>query len=286
MGQNFARMGAHDIRKDAVGDTDFRIRRQLRSYAKTDAPPKRVKPVPITIILHLLKWAFGAGGTGPNQATVDMIVIAFYFLLRPGEYTGTTSDDAPFLMRDVQLFLGRRQLNVMDAPLADIERATSASLVFTDQKNNVRNEVLNHGLSGHAHACPTKALVRRVVYLRLRNAPATTPIASFWRGNRRVAIKNNDITVLLRTAATLLFPETGLAPDEISARSLRAGGAMALLCGNIDTNLIKMIGRWHSDAMMRYLHLQAQPLMRHYAKKMFHEGTYTFLPHETVPIVG
>ena len=59
---------------------------------------------------------------------------------------------------------------------------------------------------------------------------------------------------------------------------------MALLCGEIDADLIKILGRWHSDAMMRYLHQQAQPIMRKFAKAMFNNGTYSFLPEETVPI--
>ena len=59
---------------------------------------------------------------------------------------------------------------------------------------------------------------------------------------------------------------------------------MALLCGNVDHNLIQMLGRWHSDAMMRYLHLQAQPIMNKFAKAMFNDGNYTFLPDETVPV--
>ena len=58
---------------------------------------------------------------------------------------------------------------------------------------------------------------------------------------------------------------------------------MALLCGNIDPNIIKMLGRWRSDAMIRYLHLQAQPLMQGYAKQMFNHGNYSFLPEESVP---
>jgi hypothetical protein len=37
--------------------------------------------------------------------------------------------------------------------------------------------------------------------------------------------------------------------------------------------------------MMRYLHVQAQPIIECYAAKMFNNGTYTFQPDETVPII-
>jgi len=59
---------------------------------------------------------------------------------------------------------------------------------------------------------------------------------------------------------------------------------MTLLCGKVDHNLIQMLGRWHSDSMMRYLHLQAQPIMNQFASKMFNDGQYNFLPDETVPL--
>jgi hypothetical protein len=45
-----------------------------------------------------------------------------------------------------------------------------------------------------------------------------------------------------------------------------------------------MLGRWHSDAMMQYLLLQAKPLMREFAPTMFNHGSYSFLPTNTVPI--
>jgi hypothetical protein len=66
-------------------------------------------------------------------------------------------------------------------------------------------------------------------------------------------------------------------------RSLRADGAMALMCGHIDHSIIHMLGRWHSDAMLRYLHLQAKPLMRQFVVAMFNHGSHSFRPTNTVP---
>jgi hypothetical protein len=43
----------------------------------------------------------------------------------------------------------------------------------------------------------------------------------------------------------------------ISARSMRPGGATALLCASVDADSIKLVGRWKSDSMLS--HLLAQP---------------------------
>jgi hypothetical protein len=101
VGQTFARLGAADVRKDFSGDIDFRIQRQLREYKKEDSHLSRVKPVSIIIIVYILAMANGAQRKEDEQAIADMITIAFFFLLRPGEYTGTTTDDASFCMDDV-----------------------------------------------------------------------------------------------------------------------------------------------------------------------------------------
>ena len=63
------------------------------------------------------------------------------------------------------------------------------------------------------------------------------------------------------------------------ARSLRAAGANALLLANFDTNIICLIGRWRSDEMLRYLHVQATPLMQDYARRMVAGGQYNLLPN-------
>lgn len=93
-------MGTPDIGKDSTGAIDFRTQRQLRCWKREDALPKRVKPVPITIILCILQQAYRTK-CHDRQMIANIICVAFYYLLPPAEYTGTTADDQPFLMEDV-----------------------------------------------------------------------------------------------------------------------------------------------------------------------------------------
>ena len=66
------------------------------------------------------------------------------------------------------------------------------------------------------------------------------------------------------------------------ARLLRAAGAMALLVGKVDPDIIQILGRWHSDEMFRYLHLLAEPIMKGFAAKMLNVD-YTMAPSQLVP---
>jgi hypothetical protein len=59
---------------------------------------------------------------------------------------------------------------------------------------------------------------------------------------------------------------------------------MALLCAQVDTDVIRLLGRWRSDEMLRYLHIQAEPVMRDFARRMLVGGSFTLLPNQTVPL--
>jgi hypothetical protein len=119
-----------------------------------------VKPIPIQLILAILSIAYHATNisTDAAKAIGDMTVITFYYLMRPGEYTGTATDDAAFRLQDLQPFIGDRFVDPCVAPISDFEAATSASLVFANQKNSIRGEVVNHATSGASRWCPVRAL--------------------------------------------------------------------------------------------------------------------------------
>jgi hypothetical protein len=235
--------------------------------------------------VFILDQDYGVSRHDDTQAIADMITIAFFFLLRSGEYTGTTSDDTPFRLQEVHLYIWTQHLDTMLCTNAEINAATSVSYTFTTQKNGSRNKKVVHGSSGTGLCCQVRATARRIKYLHLKGAKVTAPIASMYVCNRRTAIKVNQIKDTIRQAMIVNFHCTGISPDEVSARSLRAGGAMALLCGKVVKNFIQMVGLWNSDAVIRYLHMQAQPIVQHFAAKMYNNGTYSFLPDETVPLL-
>ena len=58
---------------------------------------------------------------------------------------------------------------------------------------------------------------------------------------------------------------------------------MALLCGKVDTDVIKLVGRWRSDSIFRCLHSQALPVIGNLAKTMLSHGQFTLIPGSNVP---
>mgnify|MGYP003331641346 CR=1 FL=1 len=215
-----------------------------------------------------------------------MITIAFFFLLRPGEYTGTWQDQ-PFCLADVEFTTGNVCVKgpmLLTHPAEHLLHSAGVSLTFTNQKNGVQGEVIHHGPSGSLLACPVRAVARQVIHLRAQTADLSTALGSYFHHHRCHPVRAADIMDTLCTATRQIGNQLGLSPNNVSVRSMRTGGAMALLNSNVDSTLIKLLGRWRSDEMMRYLHLQAQPVMNQFAQRMLVGGEYTVHPGITVPL--
>ena len=123
------------------------------------------------------------------------------------------------------------------------------------------------------------ALASRVLTLRTQgatldttlNAVRPTPTSPFYH------ISASDLTTRIR-AVLHLHPDPAYTIDDVSVRSTRAGGAMALLCAGVDSDRLRMIGRWRSDEMFRYLHVQAHPVMNGLSAAMLCGGDFRLIP--------
>jgi hypothetical protein len=185
----------------------------------------------------------------------------------------------------VQCWIGQQRFLAPTIPIPDPHRVTFIALTFTTQKNGVRGEVIGLGRSGNPVFCPVFACTRQIAHLRTYRSPITTPLAAYYTSPALTLISPADITATLRCATAIIGPSVGFLLSDISARSLGAAGAMALLCAHVDTNVIRLLGRWRSDEMLRYLHVQAEPVMRDFARRMLTGGSFTLLPNQDVPML-
>lgn len=263
------------------GQLDFRLSALYRAWAKLDPSPSRVKPLPITLLRQVVTLAHQA--LSPIALVESrLLTLGVFFLLRPGEYIGKPDDalDSLFRIRDIALWVGTRAIDPLGCPLTDLRAAMFASLTFTRQKNGVRGEKIGHGRSGDPLICPVLSLVELLITLRALHVPPSTPINAYFParpGGPLRYVLSADLTRRIRTALAI-YPDPSYSPSDVSARSTRAGGAMALLCAGLNRDHIRMIGRWKSDELFRYLHVHAQPLMTGVAAQMLRGGTFRLTP--------
>ena len=53
---------------------------------------------------------------------------------------------------------------------------------------------------------------------------------------------------------------------------------MALLMERVDPDTIRLVGRWRSDTMLRYLHTAANNFTEGLSSKMFEHDAYALIP--------
>ena len=137
-----------------MGKLNFRLGRQLASYQKEDYTPTRVRPLPVSVIQSLDTAAQGT--TARKIAISDLTWVALFFLLRPGEYCkgSTNTSQNPFRLKDVQLFIRQQPYNAATASNAVLAQADFVSLLFTTQKNGVKEKSIGNGCTSHPQGCP------------------------------------------------------------------------------------------------------------------------------------
>jgi hypothetical protein len=287
VGKGITNLGFRDPRKQNDGSNQPLLASFLKALRDDDDPASRSYPVNITIIRALgsLPVSRGDRWTTYHAHRLDLIIVAYFWLLRPGEYTNSPEEGTrsrPFEFRHIHLTIGDTPYTAPAAPLNDtnLARLTYGTLEFADQKNAVKGEQVGHKPTADPLLCPVKALYRIAFRLRQARATPTTPIYKHYNHVDRkwYDVTSRSITAELRRAATSVQHYTGIDPALISARSLRPGGATALLCAGVDPDRIQLLGRWKSDAMFRYLRIQAATHAHNYAQSMLTHGTFSFVP--------
>ncbi len=263
-------MGASDPRLNSVGKLDFRLHHIIRGWKQLDGPSRRKKPVPKHVLLAATSLAHKSCRK-KDLAMVDLIWIGFYFLLRPGEYLHTSKGRYPFRLSDVFYRVGDQEYPAESIPLLLLSHTTSVGLHFTMQKNGIPNEIIwMTGAGDDVYTCPMQAISRRICDLRWHNASHDIPLYVYYdEHNTPCRIADRYITEFLRISAQMV----GMVDVTTTAGALRCTGATALLQAKVPVDLIKLVGRWRSDEVFRYLHTQSEDLMSPIAAAMLQHAS-------------
>ena len=255
VGQTFANVDISDPRLNKHGSIDHRLQQQLRGWTNPDGPPKRLKPIHIGLIHHTFA-ALHRQNNNKSNCLKWIIYMAVFLLNRPRECSMTSGEPHPLRWSDIQLYMGQLQLDVFGAKAYQLRAADWSSMTFTMQKSGVPGEIVGHARSGALRVCPVVGLAELCLLLRKHRAPHDAPL----RIHREITsgplcyIKISDITKALKSAARVHGAEFGIGPDDVSAGCLRSTGAITLFCGGVDSIRIRLLGRWQSWTMLRYLH--------------------------------
>jgi hypothetical protein len=242
------------------GTYPLSLKRQLDSYRKQDPPTKSKLALPFSV-LEYLQSIHQPTTSQRQQATVDLCIIAWFYLLRVGEYTRPrtkSTQTTPIRVCDITFWNNTTTLpHTLPLELL-LHRCTSATIQLDNQKNGKRNATI-HQQATRTDVCPVKALIRRVVHIRLHTTNTQTLIGTYFSPSKPHGwiVTATDINTTLKNAVTSLgLARFNIAPGDISSHSLRAGGAMALHLNGVPDRTIQILGRWSSDTFLIYIHQQ------------------------------
>ena len=237
----------------------------IDGWNKEDPPSTKKLPVEIDLPEAIANEGLKAGVSNLIVAVGQLVLIAFYFLLRIGEYTckGTRNESkqtVQFRMKDITFFKklnGRLRQLPRNAQDQDIMLADGVTLKLDNQKSGWKGVCIHQHANGNDYLCPVKATGR--LYCRIRKGPGAngdTFISAYWDENgKRCDVTDANVRKALKNMGQILnYPEyKGIPIDRIDTHSLRGGGANALsLSGYSDTQIQKM-GRWQSDTFKEYI---------------------------------
>jgi hypothetical protein len=134
----------------------------------------------------------------------------------------------------------------MLCPESDFDMVTHIALEFMTQKNGVQGELVGLGRSGHPFLCPVHAALARLKHMHSHNAPLTTPLYHVF-SHQPTHITTMELTLHLRQTCQVLCSSVGIMPQDISVQSIQSSGAMALLCTDVATDRIRLLGQWRSN---------------------------------------
>ena len=249
----------------------------VEGFRRQDPPSIPQLAVPIAVPNQCIQMTQHSTDMA-NITTADLIIIAFYYLLRVGEYTKPkliqrngkkvpATRTKQFSVGNVGFFKNNAVLARTSA-LSCLLQADSCTLKITNQKNGRMGDTI-HQRAVPGPLCPIKAVARRVHHILSNNGTTERLLCEYFEAGEWHSIESKQIIAMVRLAAkTLNLDKAGIDPDLIAAHSLRAGGAMALkLHGESDTTIMKM-GRWTSLTFLQYIHSQIAHLSKDLSQKM------------------
>lgn len=265
--------GVDPTKKEGSDKWCPRIERVLAGFAKEDPATEKKLPVAVDVPETLVWMSMFAGALEVHKALGDWTLIAFYFLLRIGEYTvkgsrNTSKQTVQFKMEDVTFFKkdtrGRLRQVPRTAPDSEIMAADSATLKLDNQKNGWKNVCVNQEHNGDSIYSPVRALGRRYVHIRKHCDGKFKPkerLSAYWEGGARKDLTDEDVRAGLKWAASYLdYPgEKNISIDRVDTHSLRGGGANALHLAGYSDRQIQKMGRWRGETFKEYIseHLSA-----------------------------
>ena len=230
--------------------------------------------------MSLLRKVSDLKNNARNKAIGELVIGAFFYAMRSCEYLSVSSAERKtkrLRLKNLRFFRNGRIIQHCDPTLCSSDFVT---IQFEDQKNGEKMDEITQQNSGDLLLCPVRAWAK--IIQRIWQIPGTTDtthVNTFYDNGKILLVSGNDVKNALRAAATIIGKDKlGFAPSEIGTHSLRSGAAMAMYLDEVPVYSIMLLGRWSSDAFLRYIRKQVEQFSHNISHRMIRHQHFTHVP--------
>ena len=274
--QTYRMANRPDPRLDQDGRPSFLLLRQLRGYKKFDPPSKQQAALTGTILRELNNLAL----TRLEKVMCELFTGAFFFAMRSCEYLKVSGKRRTKIIElgNIRFFKGRRELTHSDK---NLRKADSVSITFELQKRDTKSDTITQYKSNDKRLCPV--IIWANIVQRIRSYPSSSNKSTV---NTYVDELGNSYQITgpqllkqLRRATTAIGHESlGFHACDIGLHSARSGAAMAMYLAGVPVYTIMLLGRWSSDAFLRYIRKQVKEFSKGVSSKMLINEDFFTIP--------
>lgn len=160
-------------------------------------------------------------------------------------------------------------------------QADSVTINFEFQKRDARDDPVTHTRNTDTTMNPVRAAAELIQALTAMGAGPDTPIHNFRdEQNKWKAVTGTAALSILRNflRTEIDCEALGFTPEDVGLHSIRSSAAMAMHMNDVETYIIMLLGRWSSDAFLRYIHPQVQTFAKGVSQKMIRNEHYFTMP--------
>ena len=256
-------------------DVNESLKLQYKGYSNKDPETKQQKALTPSFYRHLLNSA----KSKKEMAIAHLSIFAFFYACRSCEYSKVQGDrkTKTIKVKNIRFFTGHKELKHDNPHLANAERVT---VTFEDQKNDEKNVTIPHENNNDPVMNPVRALAATIQ--RVLAYPGTSnesTICTFYSNKKLTEISANEILLAFRTNATKIGEDVlGFTPKDIGTHSNRSAAAMAMFLDDTPVFMIMLMGRWSSDAFLKYIRRQVLEFSKGISSRMIKNEIFYSIP--------
>ena len=250
-----------DPRHDELGRVDPLCSLQMKGYASIDPATTQQRCLHPSFFRTMFHRS-----TTPIQIAISRVVMsAYFYAMRSCEFSCVSGERRTEIVELQDIHFARRDNSTVHQTSDKIIGAYSVGIEFTNQKNQVKDQRTTNMNAGDTVMNPVHQL--GAIVRALRSHPDTTDHTLICTcidssNNLQTFSQQDVLDHLRRTAAAIGEDVLGFGPNEIGTKSMRSSAAMGWFLAGVPEPMIKLMGRWLSDAWSSYIRKQVLEFSR------------------------